>query len=150
MSRLCAADLSVDSLVYNGMTTACDSLWANVPLVSAPGHTMCVTSCEAARTFLPWTSHTCAGWHVSPRPFFWPRVRAIVLLSCRLLCVKRCRTLRVSGQGFRISWPVHAWTFCRSAQHCKSFVNLFVNVSGVTRALAFRYACLILNVASAL
>jgi hypothetical protein len=42
VSRLCVADLSVDSLVYNGMTTACDSLWANVPLVSTPGHTMCV------------------------------------------------------------------------------------------------------------
>ena len=41
VSRLCAADLSIDSLVYNGMTTACDSLWANVPLVTTPGKTMC-------------------------------------------------------------------------------------------------------------
>jgi hypothetical protein len=47
VSRLCAADLSIDSLVYNGMTTACDSLWANVPLVSSPGKTMCDFSLEA-------------------------------------------------------------------------------------------------------
>ena len=42
VARLCVADLSVDSLQYNGMTTATDSLWAGVPLVTTPGHTMCV------------------------------------------------------------------------------------------------------------
>ena len=34
-------DLCLDTLSYNGSTTACDSLWMGVPIVTLPGNTAC-------------------------------------------------------------------------------------------------------------
>jgi predicted O-linked N-acetylglucosamine transferase (SPINDLY family) len=39
LARIGLADLSLDSLPYNMHTTACDVLWAGVPLVTCPGTT---------------------------------------------------------------------------------------------------------------
>jgi hypothetical protein len=38
--RIALASLSLDTPLYNSMTTACDALWAGVPLVSSPGEKM--------------------------------------------------------------------------------------------------------------
>ncbi|MEO9189161.1 MAG: nucleotidyltransferase family protein [Acetobacteraceae bacterium] len=39
LARLRLADLLVDTLPYNAHATACDALWAGVPVVTCPGHT---------------------------------------------------------------------------------------------------------------
>jgi hypothetical protein len=40
VSRIALASLSLDTPLYNSMTTACDALWAGVPLVTSPGEKM--------------------------------------------------------------------------------------------------------------
>ncbi len=37
LARHCLADLFLDTLDYNAGTTACDALWAGLPLISCPG-----------------------------------------------------------------------------------------------------------------
>jgi len=39
LARLAVADLFLDTLPFNGHTTASDALWAGVPLITCPGET---------------------------------------------------------------------------------------------------------------
>lgn len=41
LERCLLADLSLDTLIYNGQTTTCDLLWAGTPVISCPGEKMC-------------------------------------------------------------------------------------------------------------
>jgi protein O-GlcNAc transferase len=40
LARLCQADLFLDTLPYNAHTTACDALWAGVPVLTCAGETL--------------------------------------------------------------------------------------------------------------
>ena len=46
------ADLVLDTYEYNGHTTACDVLWAGVPMITAPGTKMASRVCASVLTAL--------------------------------------------------------------------------------------------------